>query len=123
VLRSLDLPGEAAWEIRGPRTAHGVGAWFAWDGAEGVSFSNSPLSGERHIFGQAFFPWPDALDLCRGDEVRVQLRADAVGPQYVYGWDTLVRGTDGSTKAAFRQSDFFGQTWSPEKSGASSANA
>jgi protein arginine N-methyltransferase 1 len=120
VLRSPDLRGEAGWEISEPRTAHGICVWFDWDGAEGVTFSNSPLSGEHHIFGQAFFPWPDALDLCRGDEVRVQLRADAVGPEYIYGWDTLVRSTDGATKAAFRQSDFFGQTWSPERSRASS---
>ena len=26
-----------------------------------MAFSNSPLSGERHIFGQAFFPWPEPL--------------------------------------------------------------
>ena len=94
------MRGDAAWEISGPARAHGIGVWFDWDGGRAVAFSNSPLSGERHIFGQAFFPWPEPLDLCRGDEVRVQLRSDAVGSEYVYGWETIVRGKDGRTKAA-----------------------
>jgi protein arginine N-methyltransferase 1 len=115
VLTSPHVAGDATWEIREPRTAHGIGAWFDWDGTDGVTFSNSPLSGERHIFGQAFFPWPEPLDLCRGDEVRVQLRADAVGSEYVYGWETIVRGQDGLTKAAFHQSDFLGQVLSSER--------
>jgi protein arginine N-methyltransferase 1 len=115
VLRSPHVHGDAAWEIRAHRTAHGIGVWFDWDGAEGVTFSNSPLSGERHIFGQAFFPWPEPLDLCRGDEVRVQLRSDAVGSNYVYGWETIVRSHDGGTKAAFHQSDFLGTLLSPEQ--------
>ena len=52
VLRSPHVRGDVTWEIREHRTAHGIGAWFDWDGVEGVTFSNSPLSGERHIFGQ-----------------------------------------------------------------------
>jgi len=114
-LRSPHVRGDASWEIGERRTAHGIGAWFDWDGAEGVTFSNSPLSGERHIFGQGFFPWPEPLELCRGDEVRVQLRADAIASQYVYSWETVVRGQDGATKAAFQQSDFFGHVLSPER--------
>jgi protein arginine N-methyltransferase 1 len=112
-LRTPHVRGDVTWEIREHRTAHGIGAWFDWDGVDGVTFSNSPLSGERHIFGQAFFPWPEPLELCHGDEVRVQLRADAVGSEYVYGWETMVRDRDGGTKAAFHQSDFFGQVLSP----------
>jgi hypothetical protein len=114
-LRSRHVRGHAAWEIRDNRTAHGIGVWFDWDGAENVTFSNSPLSEERHIYGQAFFPWPKPLDLCRGDEIRVQLRADAVGSQYIYGWETIVRGKDGGTKTAFHQSDFLGHVLSPDR--------
>ena len=115
VLRSCNLRGDATWEIREPRKANGIGAWFDWDGGEGVTFSNSPLSGERHIFGQAFFPWPEPLNLCGGDEVRVQLRSDAVGSGYIYGWETIVRGKDGGTRAAFHQSDFLGQALSSDR--------
>src|SRR5260370_1201674 len=62
-----------------------------------------------NVFGQAFFPWPTPLLLCGGDEVQVQLRANAVGSEYVYGWETSVRGKDGGAKAAFQQHDFLGQ--------------
>jgi protein arginine N-methyltransferase 1 len=113
-LSSPDVRGDATWEIREGRTAHGICAWFDWDGAEGVTFSNSPLSEERHIFGQAFFPWPQPLALCQGDEVRVQLRSDAVGSQYIYRWATAVRSANGGTKAAFHQSDFLGTLLSSE---------
>ncbi len=114
-LRSTDVRGDAAWGICEPRTAHGLAVWFDWDGGEGVTFSNSPLSGERHVFGQAFFPWPTPLLLCRGDEVRVQLRSDAVGSEYLYGWETTVRGKDGETKAAFQQHDFLGQVLTSDR--------
>jgi len=113
-LQSPDLRGEISWAIDNPRTAHGVCAWFDWDGVDGVAFSNSPLSGERHIFGQAFFPWPQPVDLRRGDEVCVQLRADAVASSYVYRWETSVR-RDGGVLTTFQQSDFLGVPLSPER--------
>jgi len=115
ILRSPNVRGEAAWEIRDRRAAHGICVWFDWEGAEGATFSNSPLSGERHLFGQAFFPWPEPLDLCPGDDVRIQLRSDAVGSSYIYTWETVVRGKDGATKVAFRQSDFLGAPLSSER--------
>src|SRR4029078_11872195 len=83
---SLLFGGDAAWEVDADRTAHGIGVWFDWDGGDGATFSNSPLTGERHIYRQAFFPWPEPLELRRGDQVRVCLRADLAGSDYVYGW-------------------------------------
>jgi hypothetical protein len=91
-----------------------VCAWFDWDGIDGATFSNSPLSGERHIFGQAFFPWPQPVDLCRGDEVCVQLRADAVASSYLYRWETSVR-RGGGVLTTFQQSDFLGVPLSPDR--------
>lgn len=114
-LKSPHVRGRAVWVISEPRTAHGIAVWFDWDGVDGVAFSNSPLSGERHIFGQAFFPWPEPLELCQDDEVCVELRSDAVGSEYVYGWETIVRGKSGRTKAALRQSDFFGRVLSSDR--------
>ena len=94
-LRSAHVRGDATWKISDGRVAHGVSVWFDWDDAGGVTFSNSPLSGEQHIFGQAFFPWPEPLALRRGDEVRVRLRADPVAGYY-HGtprprWDDATR--------------------------------
>jgi protein arginine N-methyltransferase 1 len=114
-LKSPHQRGSAVWEIIESHVAHGIAVWFDWDGVPEVAFSNSPLSSERHIYGQAFFPWPEALDLCRGDEVRVQLRADAVGSEYVYGWETIVRAKDGRTKALYQQSDFYGRVLSADR--------
>ena len=113
-LESPDLRGEISWTIEDPRTAHGVCVWFDWDGVDGVAFSNSPLTAERHIFGQAFFPWPQPVDLCRGDEVCIQLRADAVASSYIYRWETSVR-RDGGVLTSFQQSDFLGVPLSPDR--------
>jgi len=118
-LQSPHVRGTGVWEISEPRAAHGIGVWFDWEGIDGVEFSNSPLSGQRHIFGQAFFPWPKAIDLSPGDEVRVQLRSDAVGSEYVYGWETFIRSRAGGTETVFQQSDFYGRVMSP--SGAAAA--
>ena len=111
-LQSPDVRGALQWIVGARRPAHGVAAWFDWDGGDGVGFSNSPLSGERHIYGQAFFPWPEEVDLRPGDEVRVTLCADAVQSACVYRWDTQVREADGRTKAAFEQSDFLSEAFS-----------
>ena len=114
-LSSPRLGGDAAWEVDADRTAHGIGVWFDWDGGDGATFSNSPLTGERHIYRQAFFPWPEPLELRCGDQVRVCLRADLAGSDYVYGWHTTVRGRDGAARADFNQSDFFGLTLSSDR--------
>jgi protein arginine N-methyltransferase 1 len=106
-VRSRHVRGSAGWDIAEARVAHGICAWFDWEGIDDIGFSNSPLSGERHIYGQAFFPWPDATNLTRGDRACVELRADAVGSQYVYSWSTTIRHADGSERT-FQQSDFFG---------------
>ena len=114
-LSSPRLRGDVAWEVDADRAAHGIGVWFDWDGGDGATFSNSPLTGERHIYRQAFFPWPEPLELRRGDHVRVCLRADLAGSDYVYGWHTTVRGRDGAARADFNQSDFFGLTLSSDR--------
>jgi protein arginine N-methyltransferase 1 len=114
-LQSTDVHGELTWQIHDRRRAHGICAWFDWEGAESVSFSNSPLSGERHLYGQAVFPWPTSLELCPGDEVRIRLRTDAVASKYIYSWETLVRAADGAVRADFRQSDFLGLPLSAER--------
>ena len=98
--------------------------WFDCDTAPGYGFSNSPLSGERHAFGQGFFPWSEPCALEAGDRVAVEIRADVVGDDYIWSWNTDIRAPDsrGSIKAQFRQSQFLGAPISADwlrKSGAS----
>jgi protein arginine N-methyltransferase 1 len=88
---------------------HGLLLWFDTTLIEGVGFSNAPGQPEL-IYGQGFFPWVHPVSLAAGDAVEVTLRADLVGADYVWGWDSRVRaaGQTGRIKAAFRQSSFFG---------------
>jgi hypothetical protein len=111
-LKSPSAHGGAAWTIAQPSQAHGLGLWFDSVTAPGCGFSNSPSSGEEHIFGQAFFPRPEACRLEPGDEVSVEIRADEVGEDYVWSWSTEIRTRDlrQPVKKTFRQSEFLGVT-------------
>lgn len=90
-------------------TGHGICAWFDATLADGIGFSNAPGRTEA-IYGTAFFPWPEPVALDAGDEVSVTLKADLVGPEYLWSWDTRVIDHDASLrcKAEFKQSSFFG---------------
>jgi PRMT5 arginine-N-methyltransferase/ribosomal protein L11 methyltransferase PrmA len=104
-----DVSGEASWAVDGDFIAHGVSVWFDCETAPGLGFSNSPASGERHLYKQAFFPWPEATWLTRGDRVSVRLHANFVQSDYVWSWDTRVMdGGSGEMKATYHQSSFFG---------------
>jgi protein arginine N-methyltransferase 1 len=111
-LKSPSAHGGAAWTIAQPSHAHGLGLWFDSVTAPGCGFSNSPSSGEEHIYGQAFFPWPEACHLEPGDEVSVEIRADEIGENYVWSWSTEIttRDLQKPVKKTFRQSQFLGET-------------
>jgi hypothetical protein len=86
----------------GGRTAlaHGIGVWFDTEAAPGLSLSNSPLSGEQHIYGQVFLSWPAPVPLSPHDSISVRLRADFTGDTYVWGWDTRMSMGRGEKKPA-----------------------
>jgi protein arginine N-methyltransferase 1 len=116
---TLDGPnvsGEMTWTVEHTGVGHGIGVWFDTETAPGIGFSNSPASGERHVFGQGFLAWPAPVPLSAGDLVSVRLRADFAGDDYVWSWDTRV--TDGATgpeKAAHRQSTWLAAPLSVER--------
>jgi protein arginine N-methyltransferase 1 len=90
-------------------TGHGICAWFDATLADGVTFSNAPSAPEL-IYGKAFFPWPEPVELEAGDAVTMTLRADAAGGDYSLGWDTRIAFRDTARRGAdFRQSSFFGE--------------
>jgi len=106
-LESPNVRGEMTWTIEHAAMSHGIGVWFDAETAPGIGWSNSPLTYERHVFRQAFFPWPAPIELSPGDEVHVRLRADFMGEDYAWGWETSV--TDGASacaKVAYRQSSW-----------------
>jgi type I protein arginine methyltransferase len=105
--------GTAEFRIVRPGTAHGMLVWFDTVLIEDVRFSNAPGQ-PAAIYGAAFFPWPTEVALEEGDTVRVNLRADLVGEDYEWGWDSRAHGTDpNKPKAEFTQSTFFGKPLSP----------
>jgi protein arginine N-methyltransferase 1 len=107
-LSSVSGKGSVSWTIEEDCDAHGFVAWFDCETAPGIGFSNAPGSRENCVYEQGFFPWLEARRLEAGDEVTIELRADAVGEDYLYSWNTEIRSGDDSKslKAMFRQSQF-----------------
>jgi hypothetical protein len=89
------------------REVHGFAVWFDCETAAGITFSNAPGAGGPSVFGQAFFPWPRPVVLTAGDDVSVDIRADAVGEDYVFTWRTAIRAAaDARLVETFEQSQF-----------------
>ncbi|HET6265361.1 MAG TPA: hypothetical protein VFD95_10910, partial [Usitatibacter sp.] len=65
------------------------------------------------VYGQAFFPWNEAVSLEAGERVAATLAADPVGADYLWQWHTRVSGLRGSIRADMRQSELEGELLSP----------
>jgi type I protein arginine methyltransferase len=113
-LEGINVDGEMRWIMNRAASAHGVCTWFDCETAAGIEYSNSPASGERHIYKQLFFPWPEAVELMAGDHLEVRLGAYFVQSDYVWSWETRVL-SGARVKAEFRQSTFNGMALSPDR--------
>ena len=94
-------------------TAHGLCLWFETDLLDGIGYSSGPGS-QKTIYGQAFLPWLEAVPLQQGQKIFVSLQAKLVGEEYIWRWETKIRG--GETKdgdRCFRQSTFQGANFTP----------
>ncbi len=96
------------WTVTKSATVHGIGMWFDTILTEGISFSNAPDQPE-FIYGNAFFPLSNPVDLMPGDRVSVALQANLIGDDYIWAWQTQVTAGDNPhhLKANFQQSTFF----------------
>jgi protein arginine N-methyltransferase 1 len=110
-LTGTDLDAQAQLTATRAGEAHAIAAWFDAILAPGIGFSNAP--GERRVYGQAVFPWPQAVALEPGDRIEIGLRARLTGPDYLWVWRTTVHRGD-RVLASFEQSDFHGQLLSPQ---------
>ncbi len=101
---SPNVAGEAHWTMDRAATVHGFAGWFEASLFDDIGFSTAP-AGPLTVYKQAFFPWPQPVDLAAGDRVSLVLQADSVGGDYVWRWDSTVRapGAQESVKASFRQ--------------------
>ena len=109
-LQSPSARGQVSWTIANAGQGHGVCVWFDCETAPGLGFSNSPLSGERHVYMNGFFPWSEPCQLEAGDQVDIEIRVDMVQSDLTFSWNTVVRGpgSPGPVKAWFRQSELQG---------------
>lgn len=114
-VQTPNVRGEACWVAASRAVIHGVAVWFDTETAQGIELSNSPSS-ERHIYTQAFFPWPKATEIAGGDDVRIRLRADFVRDEYVWSWEARISdGRSGRLKTEYRQSSFGAFPMSPDR--------
>ncbi|MEO5566094.1 MAG: class I SAM-dependent methyltransferase [Luteimonas sp.] len=102
---STDLDKQLEWGIERAGTLHGLYVWFDGNPGEGIGYSNSPLLPEL-VYGRAFFPLEQAIDVTIGDRLHTRLAVRRVKGDYIYRWDTRITAADGSAKAQFRQSTF-----------------
>jgi len=111
-----NLAGEVSAAVSRAGRGHGLAVWFECELCEGIGYSTAPgADAPKLLFGNAFFPWPHPAALDAGDVVNFKLRADLVGGDYVWSWDTRIlgQGDPQCVKADFRQSTFFGEPISP----------
>jgi predicted O-methyltransferase YrrM len=106
-IKSSDLKEQIKLTAERSGTAHGLCVWFDAILDDGIGFSNAPGAPEL-IYGSGFFPFADPVMLVTGDTVSVAVQANLVGEDYIWSWNTCVRGDSSELKAEFKQSTFFG---------------
>jgi hypothetical protein len=104
-----DVDSELTLSTTRSGTAHGFAAWFDSLLMEGVALSNAPGS-PAHNYANAFFPWPEPVEVAAGDKVSISIRANLVGEDYVWRWETSI-GSEANEETArkqFSQTTFLG---------------
>lgn len=101
-----DVAGKMSWKISNSATAHGVLIWFDTELDSDIGFSNHPAQPEL-VYGHAFFPFLEPIELEAGDEININIQADLIEKDYVWRWNTLVTSALGNSKVNFKQSSFY----------------
>ena len=86
-------------------TAHGLSVWFDAE-LLGASFYNTPGRAEL-IYGNAFFPFQQSLEVLPEDRIDVRLEGRLIGDDYTWRWDTTLL-SQGNEKCSFKQSTLLG---------------
>jgi protein arginine N-methyltransferase 1 len=120
-ISSPDLSVTLTWVATRPGTAHGLSAWFDTEVAAGICLSNAPGQPEL-VYGHAFFPWTEPVDLTAGDQITIFLQATLVADDYVWRWDTKICDSQNLIKAEFKQSTLYSTLLSPAQLAKRTAN-
>ncbi len=106
---SPHVRGAAELTVLRPATAHGLALWFDAELFGGIRFSNAP-SEPKHVYNNAFLPWPAPTPLQAGDRVVVKLDAVFTGGEYEWNWaSTVWREGAAEPVARFSQSTLQGR--------------
>src|SRR6267142_228296 len=110
---AANAAAELCFEVPQAGTGHGICVWFETELADGIGFSTAP-SGARSVYGQRFFPWPQAVSLEVGQEIEVSLHANLVDDDYIWRWETKMAGNGKDADRFFQQSTFQGANFTPQ---------
>lgn len=105
-INSTEGTGRLSWTVQNHAVAHGFVLWFETNLTESCGFSNAPGQLES-IYGKAFFPFLAPLPIKKGDRVEIELRAEAVGHEYTWRWDTVHLSKTNAKRRLFHQSTFY----------------
>jgi protein arginine N-methyltransferase 1 len=107
-------PAENRIELPVTKTAvgHGLGVWFQTQLTADIGFSTDPRSGET-VYGHLFLPWLEPISLREGEMCSVYLRAQLVGSDYIWRWETNLPATPERSEIRFAQSSFYGSLFPP----------
>ena len=108
------IPAEARLELPITRAAagHGLGIWFETILMDDIGFSTAPGDVET-VYGHVFLPWLEPVSLHEGEVCSIDLRADLVGNDYIWQWETNIPATHGRNEVRFVQSTFYGSLFPP----------
>ncbi|HEX9759858.1 MAG TPA: class I SAM-dependent methyltransferase [Candidatus Acidoferrales bacterium] len=104
--------GEVRIPAQRPGVMHGWSLWFDTELAAGIGISNAPSAPEL-VYGHAFFPLQEPVEVQAGDAIAGKFRADLVGHDYVWTWETQICAAGGRPRGRFCQSTFYGAAVSP----------
>lgn len=107
-VESPDVHSQVEVEINKNGTAHGLIIWFNTNLFANVGFSNEPgIEVHPKVYGSAFFPWSNPVDVEPGDIVSIAINADLVYSKYHWLWHCTLRNHSGDIKSKFSQGSFF----------------
>ncbi len=104
-VEEINVSEEISFNVARGGTAHGLIAWFDAELIDGVGFSNAP--GSELIYGNAFYPFQQPIDVAAGDQINVRLQAQLIGDDYTWNWNTTI-SSQGKTIDSFKQSTLLG---------------
>ncbi|MEO8393960.1 MAG: 50S ribosomal protein L11 methyltransferase [Chloroflexota bacterium] len=110
------------WTAIEATVVHFVLLWFDAHLLDEIGFTTAPADpGRAHVYGYDLLPLERPLEVEAGDQITLELRAKEVaGGDHIFSWNTSVKSAQGTIKAAYRQSTFFGSMLSNLRSQLSS---